>query len=206
MGTFLVGIAGGSASGKSTLTRLLVGSVSSDLLDVVELDGYYRAQDGVDQVARESVNYDHPNAFEFDLLVSHLRELKAGRGIAVPSYDFAAHNRRAGVTRAVSPKRVIIVEGILTFAVSEVRDLFDVKIYVDAPSDLRLARRSERDVRERGRSRESVVSQWRDTVDPMFVQFCEPSKGCADLLVDGREINENTVRQVLSFVGERCPL
>lgn len=204
MGVHLVGIAGGSASGKTTLTRLLLALMSSEVADVVELDGYYRAQDGVSREARERVNYDHPNAFEFALLREHLLQLRQGNSIEVPSYDFAAHNRRAGVTRVVFPRRVVIVEGILTFADSVIQELFDTKIFVDAPSEVRLARRLQRDVRERGRSSESVLSQWIETVEPMFVEFCKQTKECADLVVDGLTLSDEAVRGVERFIEGRC--
>ena len=177
----VIGIAGGSGSGKTTLMKNLTGGFGGDIT-VLSHDNYYRAHDDLPFEQRSKLNYDHPDAFETDLMIEHLRALKQGRAIECPVYDYTIHNRTEE-TVTVVPKPVIIVEGILIFENKALCDLMDVKIFVDTDADIRLIRRIRRDVAKRGRSLESVLNQYQTTVKPMHEQFVEPSKKNADLIV-----------------------
>ena len=177
----VIGIAGGSGSGKTTLMKNLTKGFG-DSITVLSHDNYYRAHDDLPFEQRSKLNYDHPDAFETDLMIEHLKELKQGRTIECPVYDYTIHNRTEE-TVTVVPKPVIIVEGILIFENKALCDLMDVKIFVDTDADIRLIRRIRRDVAKRGRSLESVLNQYQTTVKPMHEQFVEPSKKNADLIV-----------------------
>lgn len=177
----VIGIAGGSGSGKTTLMKNLMRSFGEDIT-VLSHDNYYRAHDDLPFEQRSKLNYDHPDAFETDLMIEHLKELKEGRSIECPIYDYTIHNR-TDETVTVVPKPVIIVEGILIFENKALCDLMDMKIFVDTDADIRLIRRIRRDVAKRGRSLESVLIQYETTVKPMHEQFVEPSKKNADLVV-----------------------
>ena len=177
----VIGIAGGSGSGKTTLMKNLTGGFGGDIT-VLSHDNYYRAHDDLPFEQRSKLNYDHPDAFETDLMIEHLRALKQGRAIECPVYDYTIHNRTEETVTLV-PKPVIIVEGILIFENKALCDLMDVKIFVDTDADIRLIRRIRRDVAKRGRSLESVLNQYQTTVKPMHEQFVEPSKKNADLIV-----------------------
>ena len=177
----VIGIAGGSGSGKTTLMKNLTNGFGGDIT-VLSHDNYYRAHDDLPFEQRSKLNYDHPDAFETDLMIEHLKELKQGRTIECPVYDYTIHNRTEE-TVTVVPKPVIIVEGILIFENKALCDLMDVKIFVDTDADIRLIRRIRRDVAKRGRSLESVLNQYQTTVKPMHEQFVEPSKKNADLIV-----------------------
>ena len=177
----VIGIAGGSGSGKTTLMKNLTKGFG-DSITVLSHDNYYRAHDDLPFEQRSKLNYDHPDAFETDLMIEHLKELKAGRPIACPVYDYTIHNRTAE-TITIWPKNVIIVEGILIFENKALCDLMDIKIFVDTDDDVRLIRRIKRDVAKRGRSLQSVLSQYLETVKPMHEQFVEPSKKNADVVV-----------------------
>lgn len=176
-----IGIAGGTGSGKSTLVDRICERFGSDVC-VVKHDNYYRRQDELSYEERCKLNYDHPDAFETDLFIEHLRTLKSGQPIECPVYDFTAYNR-TGDTVLLKPARVILVEGILIFSVPELRDLMDIKIYVDTDADVRILRRVMRDVEVRGRSVRSVVEQYLSTVKPMHELFVEPSKRAADVII-----------------------
>ena len=177
----VIGIAGGSGSGKTTLMKNLTNGFGEDIT-VLSHDNYYRAHDDLPFEQRSKLNYDHPDAFETDLMIEHLRALKQGRAIECPVYDYTIHNRTEE-TVTIVPKPVIIVEGILIFENKALCDLMDVKIFVDTDADIRLIRRIRRDVAKRGRSLESVLNQYQTTVKPMHEQFVEPSKKNADLIV-----------------------
>ena len=181
---FFVGIAGGSASGKSELARTMRALARPGELTVVPLDAYYRAQDSLPMEERVKANYDHPDSFEIDLLISHLQALKAGRCFDMPVYDYSQHTRSSSSIR-ICQTPIVVVEGILTLCFEPLRAVFDLTFFVDAPHDLRLERRMQRDVRERGRTPESVIRQWNNTVQAMYLQFCEPTRGVAQVLVDG---------------------
>lgn len=181
MSTILIGIAGGTGSGKTTLTRHLKEHFGPEVT-VIGHDNYYKRQVGKTYEERTRVNYDHPDAFDTDLLIEHLKELKAGHSIQCPVYSFVDHNR-TDQTVEIVPTKVIIVEGILIFADEELASEMDIKIFVDTDADERILRRILRDVRERGRTLESVVEQYLTTVKPMHEQYVEPSKRRADIIM-----------------------
>ncbi len=192
-----IGVAGGTGSGKTTLTRS-ISAAFPEAVSVIHHDSYYKAHDDMPYSERCKLNYDHPDAFDTELLLEHLRQLKEGRAVAVPVYDYAVHNRSAE-TVTVLPARVIVVEGILIFWEKALCDQLDIKIYVDTDADVRILRRLVRDVKERGRSLDSVVGQYLTTVKPMHEEFVEPSKRRADIIIP--EGGQNTV--ALEMVMER---
>lgn len=179
--TIMIGIAGGTGSGKSTLTHHIKNRFG-DAVSVINHDSYYKDQTGIPFEVRCRQNYDHPDAFDTDLMVRHLKALKAGTPIQCPVYSYKEHNRTQE-TVEIKPTSVVIVEGLLIFQDPELRDLMDIKIFVDTDADVRILRRILRDVKERGRTIESVVEQYLTTVKPMHEQFIEPSKRFADIIV-----------------------
>lgn len=179
---FLIGVAGGSNSGKTTIAARLAAMTGTSTLSLLQLDSYYRQWAGEPIEVRAAANYDHPDAFDWDLLITHLDQLRAGSAVDVPVYDFADFNRTGDTFRLV-PGPVILVEGILVLWSAPIRQRLDLKLFVDAPADLRLIRRLERDLSERGRSYESVVAQYLATVRPSHDQFIEPSKRYADVII-----------------------
>ncbi len=181
MDVLVIGIAGGTGSGKTTLMKNLMGQFGSEIT-VLSHDNYYRAHHELPYEERCKLNYDEPAAFETELMVRQLKELRAGRAVDCPVYDFTVHNRSDQVIHLV-PKSVIMVEGILIFENKALLDLMDIKIFVDTDADIRLCRRIKRDVNKRGRSMESVLLQYQATVKPMHDQYVEPSKKFADLVV-----------------------
>ena len=187
----VIGIAGGSGSGKTTLMNNIVSRFSEDIT-VLSHDSYYRRHDDMTYEERCQLNYDEPAALETELMVKHLNLLRQGQAIDCPVYDFTVHNRSSEVTR-IEPSRVIIVEGILIFENEALRDLMDIRIFVDTDADIRLCRRVKRDVNKRGRSLESVLTQYQQTVKPMYEKYVEPSKKYAHILVP--EGGKNTVAQ-----------
>jgi uridine kinase len=179
---FVLGIAGGSGSGKTTIARAILADLPQGAGILLEQDHYYRAQSQLPLEQRERVNYDHPDAIEMDLLLGHLDELRAGRAIVRPTYDFAVHDRSPhGVEVGAAP--VVVVEGILVLADERLRARFDAKIYVDTDADIRLMRRIRRDLEQRGRTFAQVRKQYYDTVRPMHLAFVEPSKRFADVII-----------------------
>jgi uridine kinase len=178
----VLGVAGGSGSGKTTVVRAITRSLGADQVAVVHHDSYYRDTSHLSPAERAAINYDHPDSLETELLVSHLAELRQGRAVAVPVYDFAEHSRLQR-REHVHPRKVVIVDGLLILWDRSLRALMDIKVYVDTDADLRFIRRLERDIRERGRSAESVVQQYLRTVRPMHLEFVEPSKRYADLIL-----------------------
>lgn len=181
MNTMIIGIAGGTGSGKTTLTRKLQQIFGADV-SVVYHDNYYKRLDSMTYEERCMVNYDHPDSFDTDLMVADLKRLIAGEVIRCPVYDYTIHNRSDRFVE-VRPTKVVIVEGILIFENKALRDLMDIKIFVDTDADVRILRRILRDVKERERSLESVISQYLNTVKPMHEQFVQPSRQYADLVV-----------------------
>ena len=177
----VVGIAGGSGGGKTTLTNNLIDRFG-DKVSIVHHDNYYRAHDDLTYEERTHLNYDCPEAFETEMMVEHLQLLRQGRSVHCPVYDFKIHNR-SGETELIVPKPVILVEGILIFAEKALLDLMDIKVFVDTDADVRLARRVLRDVESRGRSVRSIVDQWQNTVKPMYEMYVEPSKKKADIII-----------------------
>ena len=177
----VIGVAGGSGSGKTTLVKHLLETFAGNIT-VVSHDKYYRRRDELTYEERCLINYDEPAAFETDLMVRQLDALRRGEEILCPVYDFTVHNR-SDETLLIKPERVIIVEGLLIFENKELRDLMDIKIFVDADADIRICRRIKRDVNKRGRSLESVIMQYQETVKPMHEKYVEPSKKYADIVV-----------------------
>jgi uridine kinase len=192
----LIGIAGGSASGKTTVVRRLVDALGTDAAAVVEHDRYYCDRPDVPAAVRANANYDHPDALDTSLLVANLHGLRAGAPVDAPRYDFTRHARCPGAER-IHPRPAILIEGILVLADASLRALLDLKVFVDTPDAVRFARRLERDVRERGRTVESVVRQYTATVQPMHARFVEPSRAYADVIVPGEGPNGDVVSQVL---------
>lgn len=181
MKTMIIGIAGGTGSGKTTITKKIQAAFGDDVT-VVYHDNYYKCHDEMPFEERCKLNYDHPDAFDTELLVSDLKKLMSGETVFGPTYDYTVHNR-SDVLAELRPARVIIVEGILIFASQELRDLMDIRIFVDTDTDVRILRRILRDVEERGRSLESVITQYLTTVKPMHEQYVEPSKRFAHVIV-----------------------
>jgi uridine kinase len=177
----IIGIAGGTGSGKTTLTEQIRKRFGDDVT-VIYHDNYYRLQIGKTYEERSQVNYDHPDAFETSLMIEHLKDLRAGKSIESPVYDYTIHNRSDQVM-VIHPSKVIIVEGILIFAEKKLREMMDIKIFVDTDADVRILRRIQRDVEERARTLQSVIHQYLTTVKPMHEQYVEPSKRFADLIV-----------------------
>lgn len=182
----VIAIAGASASGKSliasTIYKELKNELGTDNIGIISEDVYYRDQSHLTMEERIKTNYDHPNSMDHHLLVEHLRQLKQGNAIEIPEYDYTEHNRKT-TTKHFEPKKIIILEGILLLTDENIRNEINVSIFVNAPLDICFIRRLQRDMVERGRSMESVISQYRKTVRPMFLQFIEPSKQYADIIV-----------------------
>lgn len=195
----IIGIAGGSASGKTTVVKKLQERFTGEI-QVLGHDNYYRAHDDMPFADRTLLNYDHPGAFETDYMVRHIRELKAGRSIEHPTYDYTLHNR-AEETVWMEPKPVIIIEGILVLENEELRELMDLKIFVDTDAEERLTRRILRDTKERGRSVESVLNQYITTVKPMHEKYIEPSKKYADLIVPRGGHNRPALMLLESYIA-----
>lgn len=182
MESIIIGIAGGSGSGKSTFTNR-VKEYFGDNVVVIYHDNYYRRQDGVPFEKRVKVNYDHPDSLETDLLVEHLKKLKQGEAVDCPVYDYSQHNRSSEVVR-IEPKPVMLVEGILLLADPRLRDLLDIKVYVEADADERILRRILRDVEERGRDLHGIIEQYLETVKPMHYLYVEPTRSKADVVIN----------------------
>lgn len=199
MTPIVIGVAGGSGSGKTTVVRRIVDSLGDDQVSVLEHDRYYRDRNDLRFEERASLNYDHPDALETDLLVRHVQTLKQGEAVEVPVYDFSRHARTPATMRIV-PRRALIVEGILIFADAELRALMDIKVFVDTDDDTRVIRRLQRDVAERGRTMASVIEQYLTTVKPMHLEFVEPSKRYADLIVPVGGHNAVAVDLLLSLI------
>ena len=193
----ILGIAGGTGSGKTTITRRLIQRFGSDV-SVIHHDNYYKAHHDMPYEERAKLNYDHPDSFDTEMLVEALKELKKGHAVTCPVYDYTIHDR-TDKTVTIKPTRVIIVEGILIFESRELCEQMDIKIFVDTDADVRILRRIVRDVRDRGRSLESVINQYLNTVKPMHEQFVEPSKRRADIIIP--EGGQNKV--ALDMVVER---
>ncbi len=178
----VIAIAGGSGSGKTTVAQEILQRVGPDRIAFLQHDSYYKDLSGLPPTQRAEVNFDHPNSLETELLTEHIAALRDGKSVEVPIYDFSTHSRTAR-TFTVQPRSVILVEGILIFTEAALREMFDVKIFVDTDSDLRFIRRLERDIAERGRTTESVIKQYQQTVRPMHLEFVEPSKRYADIII-----------------------
>ena len=195
----VIGVAGGTGSGKSTLVKRLQEAFKNDDVATICHDFYYKAHPELTYEQRTKLNYDHPDAFDTWLMVEHIKALKEGKSIECPIYSFVEHNR-TNETTAITPSKVIIVDGILIFENEELRDIMDIKVFVDTDADVRLARRILRDVRERGRSMESVISQYTTTVKPMHEQFVEPSKRYADVIIPEGGFNSVAVSMLIQNI------
>ena len=198
---FLIGVAGGSSSGKTTISERLVDMTGEAHVSRIELDSYYldRGDEPIDERAR--ANYDHPDAFDWPLLNDHMAALANGASVEVPIYDYAQHNR-SGKTRTVTPKKIVVVDGILVLWDQALRERFDLKIFVDTAADIRLIRRLERDVADRGRTPESVIEQYLGTVRPAHERFIEPSKRHADVIIPQGGLNRPALEMLLARVRE----
>jgi uridine kinase len=185
----VVGIAGGTGSGKTTFARAIVDRVGKDNVTFISHDNYYKALNHLTAEERDSRNFDHPDALDTHLLVEHVKELKQNKAVCIPTYDFGTHCRVFDATHELFPQKVIIIEGILILADTELVKLLDIKVFVDMAADVRILRRLKRDMAERNRPMDSVITQYYDTVRPMHDQYVEPSKLKADLIVPG--INNN---------------
>lgn len=206
MKCIMIGVAGGSGSGKSTFTNRLK-DYFGDSVTVLYHDNYYKRQDNVSFEERKKVNYDHPDALETDLLVEHLKELKAGRAIESPVYDYSVHNRSDKVV-PIEPSPIIIVEGILVLSDDRICNLLDIKVFVDADADERILRRVQRDVKERGRDMEGIITQYLDTVKPMHYAYVEPTRSKADIVMNSGRNNvafdlfKCKIKQILQQAAE----
>jgi uridine kinase len=195
----VIGVAGGTGSGKSTLVKRLQEAFKNDDVETICHDFYYKAHPELTYEERTKLNYDHPDAFDTWLMVEHIKSLKEGKSVECPTYSFVEHNRTEQ-TLSIKPSKVIIVDGILIFENEELRNIMDIKVYVDTDADVRLARRILRDVRERGRSMESVISQYTTTVKPMHEQFVEPSKRYADVIIPEGGFNSVAVSMLIQNI------
>ena len=200
----VIGIAGGSGSGKTTVAQTILQRVGPDRISFLQHDAYYKDLSGLPPTQRIEVNFDHPNSLDNELLIQHIQQLKNGQAAEVPIYDFSTHSR-TDRSFTVQPRSVILVEGILLFAEAALRELFDVKIFVDTDSDLRFIRRLQRDISERGRTTESVIKQYLATVRPMHLEFVEPSKRYADVIIPEGGFNAAALDMVVARIESLLP-
>jgi uridine kinase len=195
----IIGVAGGSGSGKTTVVRAITNRLGHDQVTVVHHDSYYRDASHLPMEERLAINYDHPDSLETELLVNHLEELRAERAVQVPVYDFTTHSR-ARAPEPAAPRKVIIVDGLLILWDRRLRELMEIKVYVDADPDIRFIRRLSRDIEERGRSAESVIRQYLGTVRPMHLEFVEPSKRYADVIIPEGGHNRVAVDMLITTI------
>ena len=198
----IIGIAGGTGSGKTTVVHQIMNELPQTEVGIIHQDAYYKVNDSLSYDERALINFDHPRAIDFDLLVAHLKELKKGNTIEQPVYSFVTHNRTAD-TVLTHPRKVMIVEGILILANPELRDLCDVKVFVHADSDERLIRRLKRDIAERGRDMEEVLARYQNTLKPMHQQFIEPTKAFADIIIPNDKYNTVAIDVVRAVITQR---
>jgi uridine kinase len=197
---FVIGVAGGTGSGKTTVAERLAAVAAPGALALVRQDSYYRAQPEVELHERALSNYDHPSSFDWALLQAHVDELLAGRAVETPVYDFTVHDR-ADATVRVEPSRIVVVEGIFALYDPDLRSRFDLKVFVDADADVRFIRRLRRDLTERGRTLDTVVAQYLDTVRPMHLQFIEPTKRYADVIIPHGGHNDAALDMLVARLG-----
>lgn len=202
MRPLIVGVAGGSGSGKSTVARRIAGAVDARNVAFIDMDAYYRNFAHLPMEERRRVNWDHPEALDVDLLVEQLEQLHAGVAVEKPIYDFVTHTRSPRTER-IEPAPVIVIDGILLFTDARVRELCEVKVFVDADADVRLIRRIHRDMAERGRPLEEILDQYLRTVQPMHLQFVEPSKRYADIIVPRGGHNEIAIQMLIAKIRDR---
>lgn len=195
----VIGIAGGTGSGKTTVANGILKRVGKERISYLPHDAYYRELGDLPPDQKAAVNFDHPNSLETELMIAHIQRLKAGHPIELPIYDFSTHSR-TGKTIRVEPRRVIIVEGILIFAEPKLRELFDVRLFVDTDADIRFIRRLTRDITERGRTTENVIHQYMTTVRPMHLEFVDPSKRYANVIIPEGGLNEVAMDMVIARI------
>ena len=198
----IIGIAGGTGCGKTTVVNQIVDELRNDEVEVISQDSYYKDTSHLSYDERVKINFDHPSSIDFDLLIQHLKELKKGNTINQPVYSFVEHNR-TGETVKTQPRKVVIIEGILILTNPELRDMFDIKIFVHADSDERLIRRLKRDIAERGRDLDEVLTRYQTTLKPMHEQFIEPMKEYADIIIPNNKYNTVAVDIVRTIINER---
>ena len=198
----IIGIAGGTGSGKTTVVHQIMNELSETEVGIISQDSYYKQNIGMSYEERSNINFDHPRAIDFELLVQHLNDLKAGKTIDQPVYSFVTHNRTDD-SISTHPRKVMIVEGILILTNPELRDLFDIKIFVHADSDERLIRRLKRDIAERGRDMEEVLNRYQTTLKPMHQQFIEPTKAYADIIIPNDKYNTVAIDVVRAVINQR---
>ena len=198
----IIGIAGGTGSGKTTVVNKIIKHLPSDEVCVISQDSYYRETVNLSYAERTKVNFDHPRAIDFELIVEHLKKLKEGETVEQPVYSFITHNRTKDTVKT-HPRKVVIVEGILIFNNAALRDLFDIKIFVHAETDERLIRRIRRDITERGRDIDEVLNRYQDTLKPMHLQFIEPTKNFADIIIPNDRHNTVAIDIVRTVINER---
>lgn len=198
----IIGIAGGTGSGKTTVVNQIINELPEAEVGIISQDSYYKETNGLSYEERAAINFDHPRSIDFDLLVEHLKDLKAGKNIQQPVYSFVKHNRTSD-TIFTHPRKVMIVEGILILTNPELRDLFDVKIYVQADSDERLIRRLKRDIAERGRDMNEVLNRYQNTLKPMHQQFIEPTKAFADIIIPNDKHNTVAIDVVRAVINQK---
>lgn len=196
----LIGIAGPSGSGKTSVTARIVKSVKADETVVIQEDSYYRDLSGLPYDKRSAMNFDHPDAFDHDLLAEHLLQLLSGQAVSVPIYDYKLHTR-CDETKTVGPAPLVILEGILVFDSAQLRKLMNYRVFVDTPLDISFIRRLKRDMEERGRTVDSVIRQYTETVRPMYFQFVEPSKRHADIVISGEAANSEAVDTLIEKIN-----
>jgi uridine kinase len=197
----VIGVAGGTGSGKTTVSEAILDRVGREEIAFLQHDSYYRDRSHMPPEERANANFDHPDALESELLAQHLSSLKAGQAVEVPLYDYTSHTRRPE-TVLVEPRRVILVEGILIFAEKTLRELMDIKVFVDTDADLRFIRRLQRDITERGRTVETVIRQYTETVRPMHLEFVEPSKRYADIIIPEGGFNVTAIDMLVTKVKD----
>lgn len=197
----LIGIAGGTGSGKSTVANEIYKALPEESIAIIEQDSYYKDQREMSFAERIKTNYDHPDAFDTDLLLSHLEDLKVGKSVEKPVYDFEQYTRKVATVR-VDPKEVIILEGIMILVEPRIREVLDIKLFVDTDADVRFIRRLQRDMKERGRTIESVIDQYMNVVRPMHLQFLEPTKRYADLIIPEGGYNRVAIDILSVKLGE----
>jgi uridine kinase len=198
----IIGIAGGTGSGKTTVVHQIMNELPTAEVGIISQDSYYRETSNLSYEERTKINFDHPRAIDFELLTSHLKNLKAGKTIEQPVYSFVTHNRTDDVV-LTHPRKVMIVEGILILSNAELRDMFDIKIFVHADSDERLIRRLKRDIAERGRDMEEVLNRYQTTLKPMHEQFIEPTKTFADIIIPNDRYNTVAIDVVRAVINQR---
>jgi len=198
----IIGIAGGTGSGKTTVVNQIMNELPADEVCVISQDSYYKATDELTYDERVKINFDHPRAIDFDLLIRHISELKEGKIIEQPIYSFVTHNRTKDTIKT-HPRKVVVVEGILIFNSEELRNLFDIKVFVHADADERLIRRVRRDINERGRDIDEVLNRYQDTLKPMHQQFIEPTKNFADIIIPNDRYNTVAIDIVRTVISER---